>query len=716
MNANSNARLYLLGALMFCIGLAASFLQYTYDSRPSCEESQNSDTASKLRLQLPQRGSKSCIQATEKRESSKESSTTNSAKEASDAQPPAIPPPIAASAKTDAAEPLLTNLPIVGTEKRYSTEQLVVTTAPAATTPGPAPPAATTQPPGWKILSPEAGTTPPETTATSQLHLVDTSASHGSVNAEKLDTSSLPFLCRPLERPHFIINVPGDAGRKRREHATWQMKKAGIDNVVFWPAADSSDTSKTSPCVKERSKYGGNGCVGNPHLANTLTHRQIMEHIVREQLPCATIYEDDFALADNFKERFDRATRNLPPFDEIQLGYCPGGGKPQGPPKDQHSMPIIKYGWPGPCAHAYIISLQGAWYFSTNHRPVRKPADGIWDPRAMKGFPNDRSTLDQKPGALPGAYWYLHPMLSWQEACLDRPKMTAVCENQHPKGFMSEVTPELVATPSHWFFGTPTIQAGSDGSPQAFLCRPLEQPHFIINVPGESGRKRREHATWQMKKAGISNFVFWPAVDAADKSDSSPCAQEQKIYGGGGCVNDPHLANTLTHRQIMEHVVQTKLPCATIYEDDFTLANNFKERFGKTTRNLPPFDEIQLGYCPSGGKPQSPPTDQSTAPIIKYGWPGPCAHAYIISLQGAWFFSTNHRPVRKPADGVWDPRAMKGYPNDRSTLDHKPGALPGSYWYLHPMLSWQEVCLDRPEHPNCQTEHPNGFMKDAGQG
>ena len=182
------------------------------------------------------------------------------------------------------------------------------------------------------------------------------------------------------------------------------------------------------------------------------------------------------------------------------------------------------------------------------------------------------------------------------------------------------------------------------------------------------------------------------------------------MYGGGGCVNDPHLANTLTHRQIMEHVVQKRLPCATIYEDDFALVNNFKERLRKATRNLPPFDEIHLGYCPGGAKPQSPPKDQSTAPIIKYGWPGPCAHAYIISLQGAWFVSTNQRPVRNPADGVWDPRAMKGYPNDRSTLDHKHGALPGSYWYLHPMLSWQEVCLDRPDHPNCQLEHPNGLM------
>lgn len=245
---------------------------------------------------------------------------------------------------------------------------------------------------------------------------------------------------------------------------------------------------------------------------------------------------------------------------------------------------------------------------------------------------------------------------------------------------------------------------GEAASPAShpFLCRPLEQPWFVINLEGPRGQKRRDHATREMLKAGIKNFSFWPAADAGDNSPGGMCERERKRFPrnagvkhwrhNNGCYKNPSLANSLSHRLIYEHIVDNKLPCAVIFEDDFSLCDNFLEDFKRVTETLPPFDVIQLGYCPHGGKPSTPQVCGSNVKkklVLKYGWPGACAHAYILSYQGALFFGETHKPVRVPADGAWSPMHMKGHPAERTSLDKSPGALPGSYWHTYPMLSYQ---------------------------
>jgi len=239
-------------------------------------------------------------------------------------------------------------------------------------------------------------------------------------------------------------------------------------------------------------------------------------------------------------------------------------------------------------------------------------------------------------------------------------------------------------------------------APHPFLCRPLEQPWYVINVAGSRGEKRRQHATEEFGKAGIKNFSFWPAADASDNSPTGMCETERKRFPrnagvfhwrhNNGCYKNPSLANSLSHRLIYEHIIERKLPCAVIFEDDFSLCDNFLEYFKKATETLPPFDVIQLGYCPGGGKPTDTrvcPDHMKKEPVLKYGWPGACAHAYILSYQGALLFGETHKPVKVPADGAWSPLSMKGHPAARVSLDDSSGTLPGSYWYTTPMLAFQ---------------------------
>ena len=139
--------------------------------------------------------------------------------------------------------------------------------------------------------------------------------------------------------------------------------------------------------------------------------------MLAEQWACATIFEDDATLAENFTTRVESVIGSIPPFDAILWGYCPGGSKPRHGPKDQTSVPILRYGWPGSCTHAYTVSLQGALLLTQANMPVHTPSDGAMDHKHWK----DRTRLhgDRSGGSgsvFPASYWFATPQLSWQGA------------------------------------------------------------------------------------------------------------------------------------------------------------------------------------------------------------------------------------------------------------------------------------------------------------
>lgn len=77
---------------------------------------------------------------------------------------------------------------------------------------------------------------------------------------------------------------------------------------------------------------------------------------------------------------------------------------------------------------------------------------------------------------------------------------------------------------------------------------------------------------------------------------------------------------------------------------------------------------------------------------LAYGWPGPCLHAYTISLQGAFTFTMAATPVRVPADGVMDGMHHWG-PKVRPHIDH--AARGRSYFKLFQRWNESKTRFDR---------------------
>ena len=135
--------------------------------------------------------------------------------------------------------------------------------------------------------------------------------------------------------------------------------------------------------------------------------------MLAEQWACATIFEDDVTLAENFTTRIEAAIDSIPPFDVILWGFCPGGYKPRHAPKDQSSVPILSYGWPGSCVHAYTVSLSGALVLTQANTPVVVAPDGAMD--GMHWYKDKtRLHIDRSAGVITGSYWWVNPQLSWQ--------------------------------------------------------------------------------------------------------------------------------------------------------------------------------------------------------------------------------------------------------------------------------------------------------------
>eukprot|EP00439_Symbiodinium_sp_Y106_P023234 s47_g2.t2 len=223
--------------------------------------------------------------------------------------------------------------------------------------------------------------------------------------------------------------------------------------------------------------------------------------------------------------------------------------------------------------------------------------------------------------------------------------------------------------------------------PPVFKCNPFDHT-LVVNLEGPGGEARRNHILREFGKKGLrGRFKFWPAVNFGTDEQ---LAQETGLKK---CPCDAKKGCALSHRRIYETMLAEQWACATIFEDDVTLAENFTSRIESAIDSIPPFDVILWGFCPGGAKPRHGPKDQSSVPILRYGWPGSCVHAYTVSLQGALMLTQANTPVQTPPDGAMD--GMHWF-RDRTMLhiDRSGGVITGSYWFATPQLSWQGVEAD----------------------
>ncbi|CAE6943443.1 unnamed protein product [Symbiodinium sp. CCMP2456] len=220
--------------------------------------------------------------------------------------------------------------------------------------------------------------------------------------------------CGGCPRNHtlvYVISARGEEGRERRKTLKKELEAAGIaKNVSYWPSVDP----RTDP--KLAQELGKESCPCDESMARALTHRQIYEKVIDEQLTCATIFEDTVSFAPNFQTRLSTVKESVPAFDVLQLGYCGDA-----PPKDDRKIPKVKYGLPGDakCFHSYVVSLPGALFLAKANRPLKAaPGDMIdylKDHLHVRPYVSrtDKSTWNRQM-SLPGSFWSLDPALTWQ--------------------------------------------------------------------------------------------------------------------------------------------------------------------------------------------------------------------------------------------------------------------------------------------------------------
>lgn len=194
---------------------------------------------------------------------------------------------------------------------------------------------------------------------------------------------------------------------------------------------------------------------------------------------------------------------------------------------------------------------------------------------------------------------------------------------------------------------------------------------LVINHEGEAGQKGRDHINQEFRKAGLSGyFHFWPAESSATQSRAGEI---------NGRLEHHEFTQALSHRKIYETMLYMKWACATIFEDNVRLVDDFLTRLTSitVTDSIPPFDLIFWGSCNTTVEKEVPHTKK---PELTYGQPDPCLIAYTVSLQGALFLLQ-----AAPHSGEANGTAWKVRPH----IDKSWKSMPGSYWHVVPSMAFQ---------------------------
>jgi glycosyl transferase family 25 len=155
-----------------------------------------------------------------------------------------------------------------------------------------------------------------------------------------------------MTAPSFIINLP--RSRNRIPYVYNQIVKAGYMNVHVFDAVDGTNSTEVNdakilfngPKIDD-IKLGAIGCL--------LSHMKVLSHIIQNNIPVATIFEDDVHFHPEW-ETLSKHYYDLTPKDyEVlfmgnQLNSC------LVPQKDISEI-TTEYCY---CMHAYVVTLEGA--------------------------------------------------------------------------------------------------------------------------------------------------------------------------------------------------------------------------------------------------------------------------------------------------------------------------------------------------------------------
>lgn len=159
----------------------------------------------------------------------------------------------------------------------------------------------------------------------------------------------------------FIINL--DRKPERYTYVSDQLDKFGFKDYQRWPAVDGFNSD-----LETLMSYGLASilCDRRGLAGCAASHIDVWRHIVKEKIEWTLILEDDAYFHPQFLQLFPHYWNRVPKDAKIvYLGYC----------GDYIGRDIVDTGGVI-CAHAYMISWEGAQYLLNNVTPMRNTLDG----------------------------------------------------------------------------------------------------------------------------------------------------------------------------------------------------------------------------------------------------------------------------------------------------------------------------------------------------
>jgi len=178
----------------------------------------------------------------------------------------------------------------------------------------------------------------------------------------------------------LVINLAGASGAKRRAQMLSEFTREGIrETMRLIPATVGASILR----VNKTQMWGESAVLGGgrfwppqqPNMyALSLSHRSTYDVILQNNIPCATIFEDDIRLV----EGFARAVRalSLHNADLVQLETC--GCKPKEDEREPRVAPVNQSEAVF-CAGAYIITRRGAQLMRAVQTPIRFVSDDAFN-------------------------------------------------------------------------------------------------------------------------------------------------------------------------------------------------------------------------------------------------------------------------------------------------------------------------------------------------
>jgi hypothetical protein len=185
-----------------------------------------------------------------------------------------------------------------------------------------------------------------------------------------------------LNQPAFVIHIE-EYSPDRKDFFSKNIKEAGYKNMIIFEGVKAKNNDDLNNCIKEFGNVKLHKDLCNGQKGCLFSHLKLYKHIISNNIPICTIFEDDVCFHPNWQTLSSNYYNNTPKnFDIIfignQLDEC----------KHNIKVPAINT-CSSFCTHAYIITLNGAkklltyllnWDYNTkyNENYVGRPLTGLF--------------------------------------------------------------------------------------------------------------------------------------------------------------------------------------------------------------------------------------------------------------------------------------------------------------------------------------------------